>query len=214
MHGLGTGPSGWRPQAEALDDREVIVPRLPLDVVGAARLTVRLVDDQECVDLAGLSLGALTALQAAVERPNGVRRLVLAAGFARLPRQLRVLQLGLAATARFVPTRVLVRGLVASLPANYRAEAQDELAAVTSAEVARVMRAGARFDLATQAHGLDTPTLVVCGARDRHNLPLSRDLAALLPRAELCVIADAGHVVNLEKPDTFTAALRRFLDAP
>jgi 3-oxoadipate enol-lactonase len=192
----------------------VIVPRLPLDLAGAARLTLRLVDEHERVDLAGLSLGALVALQAAVERPSRVRRVVLAAGFARLPRRLRVLQLGLAVAARFVPTRVLARGLASSLPATRRAEAEEELAAVTSAEVARLMRAGARFDLAAAARRLDVPTLVVCGDRDRHNLPLSRDLAAMLPRAELCVIADAGHVVNLEQPEAFTAELRRFLDAP
>jgi 3-oxoadipate enol-lactonase len=191
----------------------VIVPRLPLDLDAAARLTLRLVDEHERVDLAGLSLGALVALQAAVERPRHVRRLVLVAGFARLPRRLRVLQLGLAAAARIVPMRVLARGLASSVPASRRAEAEEELAAVTSAKVARVMRAGARFDVALAARRLDIPTLVVCGDRDRHNLPLSRDLAALLPRAELRLIADAGHVVNLEQPGAFNAVVRSFLAA-
>jgi 3-oxoadipate enol-lactonase len=192
----------------------VIVPRLPLDLEAAARLTLRLVDEHERVDLAGLSLGALVALQTAVERPSRVRRLVLAAGFARLPRRLRVLQLVVAAAARLTPRSLLVRGLASSVPESHRAAATRELAALTSAELARVMRAGARFDVAETASRLDIPTLVVCGDRDRHNLPLSRALAAVMPRADLQVIPDAGHVVNLEQPNAFTEAVRRFLDAP
>jgi 3-oxoadipate enol-lactonase len=73
------------------------------------------------------------------------------------------------------------------------------------------MRAGARYDVTAAARRLDVPTLVVCGERDRHNVPLSHDLAELLPRAELRLVADAGHVVNLEQPEAFSALLREFL---
>jgi 3-oxoadipate enol-lactonase len=198
---------------EAFDDREVIVPRLPLELDAAVQITLRALDENELVDLGGLSLGALVALRAALERPRRVRRLVLAAGFARLPRRLRVLQLAVAAAARVMPRRVLVRGLASSIPATHRVDAERELAAISSAEVARLMRAGARFDVAAAARHLQIPTLVVCGERDRHNLTLSRDLAALLPRAEPRVIPDAGHVVNLEQPEAFNAIVRSFLEA-
>jgi 3-oxoadipate enol-lactonase len=42
-------------------------------------------------------------------------------------------------------------------------------------------------------------------------VPLAGDLAGLLPRAELRLVPDAGHVVNLEQPEAFNALLREFL---
>jgi pimeloyl-ACP methyl ester carboxylesterase len=59
--------------------------------------------------------------------------------------------------------------------------------------------------------GLRLPVLVVAGAGDPDSLAASRALAAALPAAELVVIPDAGHVVNLAAPAAFDAALLGFL---
>jgi pimeloyl-ACP methyl ester carboxylesterase len=59
---------------------------------------------------------------------------------------------------------------------------------------------------------LRLPVLVIAGERDLGSLPVSRALAAALPAAELVVIPDAGHVVNLAAPAAFDAALLGFLD--
>jgi 3-oxoadipate enol-lactonase len=212
LHGLGTGPSAWTPQIEAFaGEREVIAPLLLLDLDGAVRQVHDIADAEKAVDLCGLSLGALVALRVAIERPQRVRRLVLAAGFARLPRRLRALQLLLGGAIRVLPRRALVRGLASAVPRPYRADAERALAHASPAAVSRVMRAGARYDVTAAAERLDVPTLVVCGERDRHNVPLSRGLAELLPRAELRLVSNAGHVVNLEQPEAFNALLREFL---
>jgi pimeloyl-ACP methyl ester carboxylesterase len=73
------------------------------------------------------------------------------------------------------------------------------------------MREGAHFDVERAARTLVVPTLVLCGSRDRHNLPLSRALADILPNARLELIEGAGHVANLDQPGRFTQALERFL---
>jgi 3-oxoadipate enol-lactonase len=213
LHGLGTGPSGWKPQTEAFDDRGVVVPALPPELDGAARLTTEILEAEGSADVCGLSLGALVALRAAIEHQDGVRRLVLAAGFASLPRRLRALQLGLGGVARVTPRRTLVRSLVGTVPPAHRPGAERELAELTSAQVARLMRAGARFDVADRVTRLDVPTLVLCGENDRHNVPLSRELAHLLPQGELRLVRAAGHVVNLDQPEEFNRLVREFLDA-
>ncbi len=59
---------------------------------------------------------------------------------------------------------------------------------------------------------LRIPTLVVVGARDRGSRPASETLARMLPEAELAVIPDAGHVVNLARPDAFNEVLAGFLE--
>jgi len=139
--------------------------------------------------------------------------LVLVAGFARLPRHLRALQYAMAAAVRVVPETRLRRGLTEGVPPPFRADALQELR-VNRADVARVMRDGARFDVQELVGALDIPVLVVCGARDRANRPLSTRLADALPRARLEIVADAGHVANLDAPASFTRLLRAFLDAP
>jgi|SRR5579883_2305851 len=56
------------------------------------------------------------------------------------------------------------------------------------------------------------PTLVVCGARDRMT-PLAggRELAALIPGAQIAVMEDAGHMLMAERPLETRASLARFL---
>jgi 3-oxoadipate enol-lactonase len=41
-------------------------------------------------------------------------------------------------------------------------------------------------------------------------LPMAQTLDRLLPRSELVVIPNAGHLSNLEQPEAFNAALDRF----
>jgi pimeloyl-ACP methyl ester carboxylesterase len=53
------------------------------------------------------------------------------------------------------------------------------------------------------------PTLVVAG-EDEPNLDDQRELATLLD-AELILIADAGHLAPMERPEVFVEALTPFL---
>jgi pimeloyl-ACP methyl ester carboxylesterase len=93
LHGLGTGPSGWQPQVDAFSpSRTVVTPALRLDTgfdfgTEARRVLADLAPGSK-IDLCGLSLGALVALRAAVDEPQRIRRLALAAGFASLPRRM------------------------------------------------------------------------------------------------------------------------------
>jgi len=60
-----------------------------------------------------------------------------------------------------------------------------------------------------------TPTLVVCGEHDAL-CPVRRHefMAHLMPNARLEIIADAGHLPTLERPDEVTGLLRRWLSSP
>jgi len=159
----------------------------------------------EPFDLCGLSLGALHALRYAGERADRVRRLVVCAGFARLPVHLRLLQRGMAAVAGLMPRRRVLNGIAASVPEPYRATAREEIDTV---DVGAAMCEGASFRLRRPP---PMPTLVLCGERDRFNLTLSRRLSEALPDARFAVVPAAGHVANLDNPDAFNELLREFL---
>jgi 3-oxoadipate enol-lactonase len=216
LHGIGTGPGAWAPQVETLGtDREVLVPDLvPLYARGWAATVeevIRLIDERSPVDLCGLSLGALAALAAASSRPEDVRRLAACAGFARLPAMVRLRVRAIALVARIVPKSLLHRQLVAELREPYRSRALAEIAPLEPRHLSRLMREAASFQLETGR--ISAPTLVLCGDRDRANMPLASRLADALPNATLRLIPDAGHVANLDNPTTFTSLLAEFFSS-
>ncbi|WP_048860816.1 alpha/beta hydrolase, partial [Acidisphaera rubrifaciens] len=57
------------------------------------------------------------------------------------------------------------------------------------------------------------PTLLVAGGADA-GIPLDamRAIAAAIPGARLAVVADAAHIVNLDRTDAFDRAVDGFLD--
>lgn len=58
----------------------------------------------------------------------------------------------------------------------------------------------------------DIPTVIVCGDSDRMTpVARSRYIAEALPRAELVIIPQAGHMAIMEAPEEVNAALRRML---
>jgi 3-oxoadipate enol-lactonase len=69
------------------------------------------------------------------------------------------------------------------------------------------------IDVTHRLHEIKVPVLVLVGADDIAMPPaFSEILAREIPDAELVVIPDAGHLSNLEQPETFNAALDRFYD--
>jgi pimeloyl-ACP methyl ester carboxylesterase len=62
--------------------------------------------------------------------------------------------------------------------------------------------------------GLRMPTLVAVGAGDQLTPPeMAREMAGLIPGANLAVIEDAGHLPPLEQPEVVTSLLRDWLAA-
>jgi pimeloyl-ACP methyl ester carboxylesterase len=59
---------------------------------------------------------------------------------------------------------------------------------------------------------IKVPTLLLWGDGDRRSpLSVAEQFHAAIPESELRVIAGAGHVSNMAKPDDFNLNVRRFL---
>lgn len=239
-HGFGGSARNFRAQSRALGGVARVVR---FDARGHARSAAppdagaytpetfvadlgRVLDDQNATRavVGGLSMGAGIALRFALAHPERTRGLVLAAfpagagtpgGYAAVAERFadRIDADGLdAAGAEFVwgPSSGLDAAGAKLVRQGFLEHPPHAMAHVLRGVIA------AQPDVATLAPavaGLDVPTLVVVGARDRMSLVASRALAAVMPRARLVEIPDAGHLVNLAQPAAFNAGVAEFLAA-
>jgi pimeloyl-ACP methyl ester carboxylesterase len=178
----------------------------------------------EPVVLGGLSFGGLASLHLALAQPARVRALLLVdsgPGFKQPEAQARweamvertasaVERSGMAAFARGRAAPTLV-GLHPDAPAGRVATAA--IAAQTPHGVAHFARrvAGPAPPVIDRLGEIDVPALVIVGEKDEAYLRAAEVLEARLPRAERQTIAGAGHIVNLDAPEAFAAAVAGFL---
>jgi pimeloyl-ACP methyl ester carboxylesterase len=174
--------------------------------------------------LGGLSFGGLASLHFALGHPERVRALLLVdtgPGFKNPEAQARW-EAQVERTAAFLEARgceAFVRSKAAETAIGLRPElpaaqaAARAIAAQDPAGLALFARrvAGPAPPVIDQLGAIEAPALVVVGEKDEPYLRAAEVLAARLPKAESARIAGAGHVVNLEDPAAFDAAVLGFL---
>lgn len=204
LHGLGQTPQVWQDQVPQLPPGwRAAAPWLrglkPTDqttftLAGAcAGVDAELVQHGvPAAHLCGISVGAMVALQYAVESPAQVRRLVLVTPQVRPPRSMLWLQRQALKVAS--SRRLATQGID-------KARMQQALQVLTDA------------DFSDRLPSVTAPTLVVCGADDRANLPAARLVADQIPNAELMIIPRSGQQPNVENPEEFNKTVFEFLTA-
>jgi pimeloyl-ACP methyl ester carboxylesterase len=192
-------------------------------VADLAELLDALAPDEPAV-LGGLSFGGLASLHFALRFPARVCALLLVdtgPGF-KSPEASRRWQESVERTASFVErkgTAALLAGRAAETLVGRRPELPAARAAARAIEaqaphgLAHFGRrvAGPAPPVIDELPRIAAPALVVVGEHDEPYRRAAEVLAAKLPRAESVVIAGAGHIVNLEEPEAFDAAVLHFL---
>ena len=229
LHGVGSDKSAWSPQLAhfgehrrtlALDypgygesDPAVQSVAAPHDRFAAAILAALDALEVEHLNLCGLSLGGVVAIAIAHAAPDRLASLTLADSFAVHPDGPAILARSRAASDDMT---AMATARVPALLADPESPLLPDLVAVMARIDPAAFRLGAAAvwpaDQRVRAAAIACPTLILCGTDDRVTPPaLSEDLARLIPKARLELIANAGHLPNLEQPAAFKAALDRFL---
>ena len=146
--------------------------------------------------------------------PARIASLVLADSFAEHPDGQGIFDRSIAASddlRALADNRVDVL-LAQPADPGVRHEVVETMAQISPAAYRIGARAVWLADQRQRAAAIRVPTLVLCGSEDKVTPPaLSTALARLIPGAQYEAIAGAGHLSNLERPDTFNTLVGAFL---
>jgi pimeloyl-ACP methyl ester carboxylesterase len=233
VHGAGEDGRVWRPQLTALADEFTVVA---WDEPGAGRSSdvpagFGLADYADCLaaliealalgpaHVAGLSWGGIVVQELYRHHHEFVATLILVDTYAgwkgSLPdEELRarvagVRQMLAAPPDEFDPT---LGGLFAGEPSAEFLSLLGEMASDVRPESMRTaLRVMAEADQRDLLPRVGVPTLLIWGELDeRSPLSVARQFERAIPDAKLVVIPAAGHMSNLEQPDSFNNAVREF----
>jgi 3-oxoadipate enol-lactonase len=237
LHGIGGAARAWRGQLAAFSDRyRAVAWDMPgyggsamLPSVSIAALADALRDFLQQVGattpiLVGHSIGGMIVQQLLAKTPHIARAIALAQtspAFGKPDGDWQKAFIG----ARLGPldrgeTMVslapsLVKELVGDDPDISGMElARDCMACVPEATYRATMLALMGFDLRDALKNISVPTLVLSGSKDKNApAPMMAKMASYIPSAKYVELEGVGHLVNLERPDEFNAALDDFLKA-
>jgi pimeloyl-ACP methyl ester carboxylesterase len=172
--------------------------------------------------LGGLSMGGYVALAFAKEYPEKLRGLILAdtradadSAEAKANREKSIAALATQTPAEFIEG--MIPKVLGDTTRKSRPEIVERVRAIGSRQsregiVAALKALRDRSDSTDELEDIEVPTLVIVGAEDTVTPPaISEAMAKVLPNATLEVIAEAGHLSNMEQPAAFTAAMRKWL---
>ena len=215
---LGATSEMWNAQADALSGFDVVRVEHPghdgapmedvRDVRALARRVLDLVH-AERFSFVGLSLGGAVGMHLALEAPDRVERLVLAATSARFgtpetwdERIALVRSGGMEAVADAVLPRWFTPAFGDVQPFRAMLVSTPPEVYVRYCELLR------EYDLSGRLGAIAAPTLAIAGADDPTSPPEHLEaIAAEIPDARVVVIPRGAHLVNVERADEFNDAL-------
>jgi len=237
LHGIGGAARAWRGQLEFFGNTLRTVAwdmpgygqSAPLANVSIATLADALQDFLQQIGasapvLVGHSIGGMIVQQWLTNYPTAARAVVLAQtspAFGKadgdwqksfIEARLGPLDRGETMTS-LAPT--LVQDLIGDDPDQHGIElARSCMAGVPEASYRGSMLALLGFDQRQALAGIKVPTLVLSGSKDKNApAPMMTKMAGFIPSAQYVELDGAGHLVNLEQPAAFNAALDQFLKA-
>jgi pimeloyl-ACP methyl ester carboxylesterase len=164
------------------------------------------------IHLVGLSMGGRIARNFALRYPDHLRSLALISstpGFDSLSND-RVRSF---ITERRSQTPQSLQKLLGSKASRAAyGELLDSVARIHEISYQKTLQASVTQDRTAQLEKIRAPTLVIAGEEDTVYPPeIAREMARRIPRAELLMFEQTGHLANLEQPERFNQAVLDFL---
>jgi 3-oxoadipate enol-lactonase len=237
MHGIGGNRTNWTEQVSHFGEHFLAVAwdargyngsedyDGELDFSDFARDILRVLRfyGRSKLHLVGLSMGGRIAQDFYALYPQHVATLTIVASFSAFQafseddRQ-KFLNLRLKPLVEEGKTpRDIAPAIARSLSSPNATEAQYQrlvasIAALHKGSYIKALKATSRYDRAADLDKIAVPTLLIFGEADTLTTPdMGRDMHARIRGSRLVIVPKSGHLVNIEQPEAFAAALEPFL---
>ena len=228
LHGVGSDKSVWHPQlahfgpsrrAIAFDypgygDSDPASDGTTRDDYAAAILSAMDALGVAQAHICGLSLGGVVAIAMHHLAPDRCASLILADTFAVHPEGRAIYDRSIAASGNLRGMAEARVDVLLAQPADaaVRREVIETMSRIDPAAYRTGAEAVWLADQRARAGAIAKPTLILVGDQDLVTPPgLSSELVDLSPGARMRVIANAGHLTNLEQPGAFNRVVDEFL---
>ena len=230
LHGVGSDKSVWAPQlahfgasrrAVAFDypgfgESDPAAAATTRDDFAAAILGAMDTLGIDRAHVCGLSLGGVIAIAMFAAAPTRCVSLTLADSFAVHPDGRAIYERSTSASRTLTMKQLAEQRTPAILAAGASQEVRDEVCRTMARIDPDAFRIGCEAvwlaDQRDRVARIAVPTLVLVGDQDTITPPkLSEELAHAIPGARLQILAGAGHLTNIEKPDEFNADVETFI---
>ena len=200
IHGLGQNTSAWDNVVSAMPEPErIYCPDLfaLLEQHDATYTNIYRAFSMYCdsipgsLNLCGLSLGAMLVLQYSLEYPDKVSSIVLIGAQYKAPKLLLKLQ----------------NGIFRLLPARFFSSK-----GIQKEQFIRLTASMSVFDFSNKLGNISCPSLIACGEKDRANRKAAEYMATNISKAQLQVVAGAGHEVNVDAPQDLASLIQTFFE--
>mgnify|MGYP004577207481 FL=1 len=194
LHGLGQTNASWD---NVIKETEVVDDSISLSLNAMKHATYdelysalsKECDKYDDIVLCGLSLGAVLALNYALDYPNKVKSLVLIAPQYKMPKMLLRLQ------------NIMFKFMPASNFDSIGFKKEDFISLCSSM---------AKLDFSHLLDKISCPVLVVCGEKDNVNKKAAKELVKHLKDAKYLELLNTGHEANIESSKELAVELNKF----
>ena len=141
------------------------------------------------IHLCGLSLGAILAIEYALEHPEKVKSIVLIGTQYKMPKAM-----------------LKIQNLI------FRLMPEKSFAKMNMQKPAILMLTKSMMDLdfSAKLKDISCASLILCGEKDNANKKASMYISKTISNAEFHIVSNAGHEVNMDKPSQLAELLERF----
>lgn len=197
IHGLGQDEKAWDKVIEKLDNIKVSSPNL-FSLVKEEKMNYGNLykafscycnDKKEKLNLCGLSLGGILAIDYAKQYPEKVNSLIIIGTPYEIPEKILKLQ---NIVFKFMPKKTFTK---------MGCEKKAFINLVNSM---------VDLDIKSNLDKIDCKTLVLCGENDKTNLESSRLLYEHIKNSELEIIENSLHEVNMDNPKELADIISKF----
>lgn len=141
------------------------------------------------ISICGISLGAVLALNYAVEHLQKVRSLILIAPQFKMPKGMLYVQ---------------------NIAFHLMPEIKFLEMGISKKDALSLTKSMLGLDFRAELSRLTCPIMIICGEKDKANRKAAINMNNKIPNAKLYLVAQAGHEVNIEAPEELASLIENF----